>query len=170
MIVATDRLYIGLTTEIEKHIEWLNDPEVVRYSEQRHKSHTLESQFSYLKSFREPNHFLGIRIIYIELLIGTMTVYVDEPNKIANVGIMIGDKAQWNKGYGYEAWSAVCNDLLTNGIRKIEAGCREDNEAMKYIFIKYGMFYEGYISKHFLLESGETKGMMLYGKNSDHHS
>jgi len=34
-----------------RYVGWLNDPEVVRYSEQRHQTHTIESCRSYLLSF-----------------------------------------------------------------------------------------------------------------------
>ena len=34
----------------EKYVAWLNDPEVVRFSEQRHYQHTAESCRVYFKS------------------------------------------------------------------------------------------------------------------------
>lgn len=156
-IIPTHRI-----TDMEAQVGWLNDPEVVKYSEQRHSPHTGKAQAIFAGSFKAPNRFLNITRDEMWPL-GTMTVYTDEPNKVANVGIMIGDKSQWGKGFGYEAWEAVCDDLLSNGIRKIEAGCMFANKPMLRIFKRYEMFFEGGRRNHFLIDGG-TSDMVLYGK------
>lgn len=153
--------------QVDRHVGWLNDPEVVKYSENRHKKHTTESQRSFMASILYPNRFMEIELRGTEIIIGTMTVYVDEPNKIAQVGILIGSKTKWGKGYGFEAWACVCDGLFSDGIRKIEAGCMETNLAMRAIFTKYRMFQEAYISRHFLLEDGSTTGEVRYGRFAD---
>ena len=45
----------------KSYINWLNDAEVVRYSNQRFTNHTYESCVRYLSSFTETdNYFLNI--------------------------------------------------------------------------------------------------------------
>ena len=150
-------------------IDWLNDPEVMKYSEQRHKEHTINTQADYIKSLQPPSQYLEIyRAGTLRAFIGTMSVHVDEPNNIAQVGILIGNKLYWGMGLGFEAWECVCDHLLKNkGIRKIEAGSMETNLAMRAIFTKYRMFQEAYISRHFLLEDGSTTGEVRYGRFAD---
>lgn len=140
-------------------VGWLNDPEIMRYSEQRHKHHTEESQQHYIQD--GPDLF---REIYAgDRLIGTISAYIDEPNSVADVGILIGDKSIWGQGYGAEAWIAFCNHLFLHNIRKIEAGTMNTNARMIGIFRKSGMQFEGFRDGHFLCD-GEPVHMVLWGK------
>lgn len=146
--------------------DWLNDPEIVKYSEQRHQEHTPESQRDYWRSTAtvEPNYIYTIHTIDPCGPIGSVAVRVDSHNNVANVGIMIGDKTQWGKGYGFEAWECVCNYLIIEKkIRKIEAGTMSLNASMIRICIKYGMRHEAIVQDHFLLD-GRPVSMHLYGK------
>ena len=146
-------------------VGWLNDPEVVKYSEQRHKKHTVESQLDYWKSPAtvEPNL---VRIISLQenYAIGSISATIDQHNNIANVGILIGDKSKWGKGFGYEAWECFCNYLFfEKQIRKIEAGCMSINGAMNRICQKFGMWPEGVRKGHFLVD-GKSVDLMTFGK------
>jgi RimJ/RimL family protein N-acetyltransferase len=89
---------------------------------------------------------------------------MDEPNGIANVGILIGAKEYQGKGYGFEAWKRICDYLfIVWDIRKIEAGCMAANHAMINICQKYGMVEEGRQSDHFILD-GKTTDLIHWGK------
>lgn len=135
---------------LSQQVQWLNDPDVVRYSEQRHHIHTLESQRTYYNLFTGSNLFLSINIV--NEMIGTMTVYADDYNNIANVGILIGDKSRWGLGYGVDAWKVVCDYLIKSGVRKIEAGCAASNLPMMSICRRYSMIEEARQKDHFLIE------------------
>ncbi len=146
-------------------VGWLNDREVVQFSEQRHKKHTVESQLDYWKSPAtvEPNF---VRIIELQenYAIGSISVTVDQNNNVADVGILIGNKSHWGRGFGYETWECVCNYLFAEkGIRKIEAGCMATNKAMRRICEKFLMFEEGTRTNHFMV-NGEPVSMIMYGK------
>lgn len=144
-----------------QQVQWLNDPEVVKYSEQRHHIHTLESQRRYYNLFTGSNLFLAL---YIGSdMIGTMTVYTDDYNNVADVGIMIGNREMWGLGYGFEAWELVCDHLFKTGTRKIEAGYAAPNTAMMTICERYGMEREGIRQRHFLID-GQTANLVHWGK------
>lgn len=141
-----------------QHVAWLNDPEVVRYSEQRHKTHTLESQEEYLDNFPDGSHIWLIVANFGDPDdgecgdIGTITAYIDRPNRLANMGIMIGEKRLWGQGYGSEAWDAVIDFLFTkDNIRKIECGCMLSNRSMTSLADRAGMRMEACLLDHFLL-------------------
>lgn len=153
-------LYEGM--DVSTQLRWLNSPQVVRYSEQRHKAHTQESQYEYLASFNHVTSYIWEIIKDIQS-IGTITVHKDANNWTANMGIMIGDRRVWGQGYGPEAWEAVCNWLFGDGIRKIEAGCMESNTPMIRILEKTGFDLEAKIPDHFLL-NGKPEDMRCYGK------
>lgn len=145
-------------------IGWLNDPSVVRFSEQRHKIHTLESQKDYVASFSKIMYACCWGVYLGDDLIGSVSYTIDKPNNVANVGLLIGVKAHWGKGYGYEAWSRICDYLfIALRVRKIEAGCMAANHGMINICQKYGMVEEGRQSDHFLFE-GKTTDLIHWGK------
>jgi len=156
------RQIAGWPQEAATIVGWLNDPDVVRFSEQRHYVHNLQTQLLYMKGFVAPNIYLGIYTPH-ELLIGTMTIYHDTPNKTANVGIMIGEKTAWGKGFGIEAWTAICNDLFEDGVRKVEAGCMGINYRMMAICQHYGMVEEGRQLDHYQVMNG-TADLVHWGK------
>lgn len=143
------------------HVRWLNDPEVVKYSEQRHTTHTLESQHTYVNNlWSNPGSIIwaimlqrsGDSLGKNPQAIGTITAHCDIKNRIADMGIMIGDKTQWKKGYGLEAWSAVIDFLFKHAMRKITAGCMSNNTAMLHLCLKSGMRPDGCRLDHLLLD------------------
>ncbi|MBU4198406.1 MAG: GNAT family N-acetyltransferase [Kiritimatiellae bacterium] len=158
-IIRTPRLTIepfGDEHPIGILVGWLNDSEVVRYSDQRHRTHTLESSQAYYKSFAgSPNHYWAI--MANTSMIGTLTAYVDEPNSVADVGILVGDKRCWRGGYGSEAFRAVVNWLITHrGMRKITAGTMAENMAMRGVMRKIGMHEEGRRERYYILDGREV--------------
>lgn len=149
-------------TDAELFAGWLNDPEVVRYSENRHKQHTPESQ-RYYWTFEKPSLYYVIHVQKPEGPIGAISADIDKNNGLANVSIMIGDKSAWGKGFGFEAWECFCNYLIVEkGIRKLEAGCMSTNITMINICLKYGMRPEAQIPAHFVAPN--PVDLYLYGK------
>lgn len=130
-------------------VGWLNDPEVVRYSEQRHRKHNIDDQYKYLMAFDPRDFYLGIHKEW--KIIGTISATIDRPNGVANVGMMIGERQLWGRGYGLEAWSCLCDYLFKHNVRKIEAGCMSINAGMMKVCRRYGMAEEGRRKDHFLL-------------------
>lgn len=140
-----------------EYIQWLNDPEVVRYSNQRFQTHTKESCKEYFKSFIGTNNlFLSIYLNRERVSIGTMTVYVNHNHSTADIGIMIGNKKYWGRGFGKEAWNLVMSYLFFNKkIRKITAGAIDRNIAMIELMKKTGMKPDGVRVKHELFQDNE---------------
>lgn len=162
MPLETARLRIVPFSEAHltpRYVAWLNDREVVRYSEQRHRHHTIESCRDYWLSFvGTPHHFWAIVVRGDQLdHIGNINAYVDEKNRLADVGILIGEKAAWGKGYGLEAWKAVCGYLLSEKrMRKVTAGTMAANNGMLRIMERSGMIPDGRRLRHYLFEGEET--------------
>jgi ribosomal-protein-alanine N-acetyltransferase len=161
-VIETPRLRIVPFSEAflsSRYVGWLNDPEVVRYSEQRHKRHTLESCRQYWQSFKDSPHFFwAITTVDSELgHIGNINAYIDEFNSTASVGIMVGERTASRKGYGLEAWIAVCNYLIYDvGIRKVAAGTVAVNKGMLRIMEKSGMVVEGRWIRQCIIEGEEV--------------
>jgi ribosomal-protein-alanine N-acetyltransferase len=138
-----------------RYVSWLNDPEVVRYSEQRHRTHTLDSCRAYFESFRgSPHEFLAIEASVPELgHIGNIGVAVDVPNATGDVSIIVGEKRAWGTGLASKAWCAVVEALLQPGrLRKVTAGTMEVNLPMLRLMARSGMTIEGRKEGQFLFE------------------
>lgn len=169
--LATDRLSLRhLTKWTTEQVRWLNDPEVMRYSEQRHRHHTQYSQIAYLNSFKDGSHVWAIlridRRIDSKQHIGNITATYDAHNRVADIGILVGEAECWGQGYGGEAWRAVCDWLLDEdggAVRKLEAGCMRANEAMMKIMAKSNFKHEGDRANHFLL-GGNPVSAALFGR------
>lgn len=160
--IETQRLQIRQFPEeliSQRYVSWLNDAEVVRYSEQRHRTHTLESAKCYWEAFEQsPNLFFALVSRDADIgHIGNITVDVDLPNLVADMAILIGEKSVWGQGYGTEAWGAIMAELhLHHGIRKVTAGTMALNMGMLAIMERTGMVREGRKEKHFLFEGQEV--------------
>lgn len=142
----------------DRYISWLNDPEVVRYSEQRHIKHTRDTCQRYIESFHNTsNQLLAIEVRGELDHIGNISISIDVPNALADVAILVGEKKAWGKGYGLQAWSLVLNELLADEmIRKVTAGTMAENKPMLALMEKSGMQIEAVRPRHFLLEGKEA--------------
>lgn len=129
----------------ESYIGWLNDPEVVRYSNQRFLNHTIDSSLQYLQTIKQADAiFIGIKDSQTKELIGTMTAYFNQHHQTADMGIMLGNKEYWGKGIGLQAWSLLLNCLLMKAsVRKITGGTLSCNHGMLSIMKKAKMMPDG---------------------------
>ncbi len=164
--LSTERLRIvplGEEFLTERYVSWLNDPDVLRFSEQRHRRHDLASCRQYWASFKgSPNFFSAMLTHSPEPShIGNISVSVDAPNRVADIAIMIGERSLWGKGYGSEAWCVVVNELLTHqGIRKITAGAMSINHGMLTVMERCGMHVEAVRRRQFILDGNEVDLVM----------
>jgi RimJ/RimL family protein N-acetyltransferase len=164
--VETDRLLLDPFREkylTEEYVSWLNDPETVRYSEQRHKKHTLGSCREYISCLTES----GTAAMWAVVLkdagqhIGNINVYIDEPNSVADIGLLIR-KSSWGKGYGTEAFKALTCWLFDDlKIRKVTAGCVAANTGMIKTAVKAGMTEDGRRKKQFIIGGKETDAIYM---------
>lgn len=156
--IQTERLSIIPFSEkylSSRYVGWLNNPELMRYSEQRHKSHTIESCEVYWRSFKNsPNILWAIEEIKDGFgHIGNINAYINNHNKIADVGILIGEIVAQGNGYGYEAFKGVSQYLFGNTkIRKVTAGTVSTNLSMIKIMNKMKMKEDGIRKRHYLIQ------------------
>ena len=158
VILETERLTLTpFNTErhlTERYVAWLSDPDVVRYSEQRHRTHPLASCRHFAEGFKAgPGHLWAIERRDNGLHIGNIHADIDPRNSLADVAILIGERTVWGQGFGFEAWNAVLGWLLGDGgIRKVVAGCMRDNAAMRAIMKASGMTDDGVRQGQYLLD------------------
>jgi [ribosomal protein S5]-alanine N-acetyltransferase len=129
----------------EKYVGWFNDPVVVKYSEQRHLSHTLAScQNYYDQQLESDNLFLALEARNTTSdhyrHIGNLGISIDEKNQYADISILIGEKDFWGKGIGLLAIERISNYLFKKEqINLISCGTASLNQGMIRLMEKLGM-------------------------------
>ena len=142
-----------------EYVGWLNDPEVMRFSEQRHRKHTLESCKEYIDSFKGAVNYIWVILVNDVGIghIGNISVHVDTNNNIADISILIGKKQVWGQGFGSEAFIGICNYLVSKlKIRKVTAGTLSTNVAMFKVMQNAGMVEDGVRKRHYMCEGREV--------------
>ena len=156
-------------------ISWLNDPEVVQYSSQRFIKHDFLSFQDYYESFEGTNNlFISIKLAKSNQMIGTMTAYFSPRHRserfthnTVDVGIMIGDKSKWGRGYGKDAWNTLLLWLEEEvNIRKITAGTLAINVGMIKLFEDSGMLLEEVTKDHEIVDNKTVDVCYFYKLNN----
>jgi RimJ/RimL family protein N-acetyltransferase len=161
-VVETKRLSLrpfGDKHLTPRYVGWLNDPETMRWSEHRHKRQTLETCRSYRESMTEGGHLFWAIERHNEAPahVGNIAAYLDRPNRLADVTILLGEPSARGVGFGEEAFGAVCRWLLQDaGFRKVTAGTLATNLPMRAIMRRIGMVEDGVRRRHYLVAGEEV--------------
>ncbi len=149
-------------------VSWLNDSQVVQYSNQRFLTHTYESCIDYLRSFMgTDNLYLAIEDAVSGRLHGSITAYRQIHHSTADIGIMVGDRQAWGKGIGYKAWNLLMDYLIKRcHVRKVTGGTLCPNVAMVRIMEKAGMKLEAIRSAQEVVD-GVAVDMLYFCKFAD---
>ena len=151
----------------EKYINWLNDPESNKYLEVRHKIQTESLVINYINNLRqiEGCDLFGIFIKSSEAIVGTLGITnYDKNNKRIEYGLLIGDKISRQMGIGGLATIMFYEYIFTyTDMQKIHNPVVDANKDAWQLVESLGSKREGVLRKHFLLSSGESRNMYLYG-------
>ena len=89
--------------DTEKYTEWLNDLEITKYTTLYGKILNTENEKASLEKLSKEHNYAIIDLYTNELIGSCGFMNLDQLNQSAEVGIFIGNKNYWNKGYGTEA-------------------------------------------------------------------
>lgn len=150
----------------DHYVGWLNDASRMRYSEQRHRTHTRQSCQDFVKSFEVGTNLLwAIEAVDLDNMhIGNIVSSLNLENGLADISIMVGAPEASGRGYGTSAWRAVVKYLENHpAVRKITGGCMASNLAMKAIMKSCKMQPDGVRQNHYLLD-GQPVDIEYYAK------
>lgn len=157
-------LLVRAGLDLPDYSYWLNDQEVVKHSELRHKNHTWEECKQYISSFDgEMDHMWAMFVTGNDRHIGNITFHYDEHNKVGQIGMLIGEKWAWGRKYGREAWGAVLEWAKDAGVRRAEAGCMEINKGIRKVMESSGMAHVCTLGHHFMVDDTPIN-KVIYGK------
>lgn len=149
----------------EDYYYWMNDPGITRYLESRFFPNDIESLKEYVNQRQKDRNsvFLAIVVKGEERHIGNIKLGpIDWIHKLGDVGVLIGDKGSWGKGYATEAIGLVVR-LAFQGLNlhKLTAGHYADNKGSEKAFSKNGFVVEGLRRKHRFCEGSYVDTVVL---------
>ena len=167
--IKTKRLLLKLldqTDVSDKYVQWLNDPEVNRFLETRHRNQTYEDCLDFVNACLADtsSHLFGIFDKENNVHIGNAKIgFINPVYQRGQISIFIGDKSYWGRGLSSEVVGALTKYGFTKlGLYRLEAGCYEDNLASLRVFLKNGYTVEGFMRDHVVLE-GRRLGIFWLG-------
>tara|TARA_A100001011_G_scaffold386019_1_gene461054 strand:+ start:1883 stop:2377 length:495 start_codon:yes stop_codon:yes gene_type:complete len=147
-----------------KYVSWLNDYEVVKYTEQRHQRHTLETVKEFvINKLNSDDDFYGI--YYNKRHVGNIRIGpLSQRYKIASIGYFIGDRRYWGKGIATKSISMILK-LAKNKYKlsKVTAELYAPNIASEKALIKNGFVLEGILKNNAIFE-GNRINSKIFGR------
>ncbi len=169
MKISGERIYLKMLSieDVgENYAAWLHDEEITQFLEIRWRTFTLEEIKDYVKAMNEsPNDFLfGIFLMENAEHIGNIKVgEINQIHRFGDVGLIIGNKNMWGKGYGTEAIKLATQYAFEElNLNHLKAGLYADNTGCYKAFLKAdyrevgrykkSRFYKGRFVDEILLE------------------
>jgi RimJ/RimL family protein N-acetyltransferase len=139
-----------------EYLAWLNDEDVTRGLETVARPYTQEMLEQYIHDVlaNENTYMFMVLDKTSGKTIGTAKVHnISKKNGTCNLGLMLGDKNYWGKGYGQDAYNtAIDFAFKTLGIRRIWEMANANNVASLSMCKKAGFQIEGQLKEHTLSE------------------
>ncbi len=151
----------------DNYYHWMNDDDITCYTESRFYPYSKEQLHAYVAALdgMADSVFLAIIEKSSERHIGNIKLgTINWIHRRADIGILIGDKHCWGKGYASEAIDLLSEYAFSKlNLHKVWAGCYIDNIASIKAFEKAGFEREG-IQKRHVYYAGEYVDVVLLGK------
>ena len=149
-----------------KYQKWMNDTEVQKYTEQKHKKHSLKDIKNFIsKKNKSKNELLfGIFLKKNKSHIGNIKLGpINFTHKHAEISYFIGEKKLWGKGYATKAIKEIIKIARKKKLRKLKAGFHEKNSGSKKVLEKNGFIKEG-VLKSEIIHKNKRYNSYIFGK------
>ena len=156
---------LGEEDVTKKYCKWLNDKEVNKYLGAGNKRNTIKSLHKYVREKIEKKDCIFLGIFHKETgnHIGNIKLEpIDFDNKKATVGIMIGDKSYWRKGYGTEAMKTILDYCFSAlDLNKVALGVLTENIPAIKVYKKVGFQPEGILRENFIKHGKKYDSLIM---------
>jgi len=158
----------------QEYLNWLKNPLVNAHLEIRFDIPTgIEELQLFIKKMNEcaDTLFMGIFKKDGNKHIGNIKLGpINQYHRFAEVGFLIGDPAEWGKGYAARAIELISNyGFLQLGLVKLTAGCYENNYGSHRALLKAGFQEEGRETLKYEFNGIRQDGIR-FGKLSPHYT
>ena len=133
-----------------RYESWMRDPVVIQYLESRFEPPTQKSIAAFITRMNESEGSLLLGMFMHHEHIGNIKLGPINPHHLRGpIGLMIGQRDQWGKGYATQAIRALTRHAFqTLGLHKVYAGCYEDNIGSIRAFLKAGWREEARLARN----------------------
>jgi len=149
------RIFLKLLAPIDitkSYVDWMQDEEAIQFLESRFKKYTLDDIKKYIEQTNDGinNFMFGIYLKEKDEHIGNIKIGgIDHIHRFANVGVLIGNKEMWGKGYGTEAIKMATQYAFNElDLHKLIAGIYANNIGSYNAFMKAGYREVGRLRNH----------------------
>jgi RimJ/RimL family protein N-acetyltransferase len=167
-LVRGERIYLRemqLSDATEQYHRWMNDPDVIRFLESRFHPPSVDNlrETVALYAADPKTLFLAIVTTDTERHIGNIKIGpIDAHHGVAEVGLIVGEKECWGKGFATEAIRLVMQLAFAQlGLRRLTAGAYASNIASIRAFEKAGFSREGLRRRHYLCDGEYVDGVLM---------
>ncbi len=151
-----------------EYVNWISDPNITKYSQNRYRTFTLEGQIKYVQEMVDSSDYHLYGIFYKKTHIGNITFGpIDWINNVVEARVVIGYKKYWGKkvmfnsvkkalktSFGEYPFFKICSNTYSNnlsaifGIRKfgfVKEGIRKYHRVFEHTrvdLLEYSLFLE----------------------------
>lgn len=174
MKIIGKRVYLKILIvddDLKNYLRWMNDPEVVRFTESKGTVYSEQDLKDYIRSMSNAkNRFFGIYLKENNRHIGNIKLGNIHPvHKRADIGIIIGEKDLWGQGFGQEAIKLLTDHAFKHlNLKKVWAGMYANNVGSYGAFLKSGFNECGRQKDHCFLETEFVDGLLVEKINKDY--
>lgn len=150
------------SSHLKEVVDWLNDQSHMKFSSQRGKAHTVNSQREYIRT-------LGLQgnAIYLAcddgVARGTFSLIMHKQVRVCEIGLLVSPMFT-GRGIGNEMFKEASKIAFTKfNARKIRSGCVEQNTAMLNIFTRNNLQFEARLVDEGFVD-GKYQDLLLYTK------
>jgi len=143
------RLRAAEREDVKSFYTWVNDPDVTRYLSLNFPMSMVDEE-SWFNAMTQRSQ--GEKTLAIEVrdgngwkMIGNCGVFdIDVVSRLGEIGIMLGEKDEWDKGYGTEAMSLLVRHCFeTLNFNRVYLRVYAENLRAKRAYEKAGFVEEG---------------------------
>tara|TARA_B110000037_G_C16997721_1_gene455781 strand:+ start:387 stop:908 length:522 start_codon:yes stop_codon:yes gene_type:complete len=160
---------LNLSKDISnKYLNWMNDSEVHKYTEQKYTKHSLINLRKFVKEKNESNNELLYGIFLkknnFKMHIGNIKLGpINFIHKKGEIAYFIGEKELWGKGYTTLAIKEIIKIAKKKGLKKLKAGLYEMNIGSKKVLEKNNFKLEGKMKSE-IVYKGKRYNLHMFGK------
>ena len=146
-----------------EYLRWINDPEVMRYTEARWLVHNHESAVDYVRRSNGSPQSKLFRILSGEEHVGNLRLSaIDQVHSRAEVALIIGEAAARGRGVGRKAIQiAAAHGFVTLSLNKLTAGIYASNEPSIRAFESAGFSRIAELRRHYRCEGSWVDGLIV---------
>ncbi len=140
--------------DLPAFVRWFNDPEATQFLLRGPPMSMEEEERWFTDLLKDEDRVFCIETLDGKLIGNLGIMHLDWTNRKADIGVMIGEKEYWSRGFGTEAISLLLKYMFEElNLERIGLYCDEANLRAQRCYQKCGFRQEGNF-RHYLFKNG----------------